>query len=287
MVNLQLVFEDLFSFIDELVEDYGEPVYPGKNEIEELKKQIENLPTNNDPHFPKQFFLIEQVAGDILFSYNLDRYLGIEGEFDLMEFHSYIDDGSRDWTYLKDYLSWGKAAYTFFAQMKMHDLQKFAFKIALPMRLKDGNIYWVSQESRPLEFDAEWNMLSHINTYTVVGLYKEKSRVDLAVEIFYDNYYHKDWNLMLAESRYASKPFVISSIQQEILQHYRNNKDATTITCANTLKYPRNTIKKYISDSKNENGILNIARSSFPHITFNSITDVVAFLDKVGWFKKI
>jgi len=288
MENLQIVFEDLFSFINELVKDYGEPVYPGKEEVEKFKKQIANLPTNNDPHFPKQFFLIEQVAGDILFSYNVDRYLGIEGEFNLMDFHSYIDDGSRDWNYLKDYLSWGKAAYLFFAQMRqMQDLQKFAFKIALPMRLDDGKTYWVAQETRALEFDAHRNMISHINTYTVIGLYKEKKPIELTGEIYYNGYYYNDWNLMLAESRFAIKPFLVSSVQQEILLYYRNNKNATTVTCSNTLKYPRNTIKKYIADGKNENGILNIARASFPHITFHSITDVVAFLDKIGWFKKL
>lgn len=155
------------------------------------------------------------------------------------------------------------------------------------MRFKDGRIYWVAQETRPLEIDSDKNMISHLNTYTVVGLYKEERPVDLVAEVYYDNYYHDDWNLMLSESRYAIKPFNVSSVQQEILRHYRNNKNATTVSCANTLKYPRNTIKKYISDCKNKNGILNIARSSFPHITFKSITDVVAFLGKIGWFKRL
>ncbi len=286
--ELESIFEDLFVFIQELTRNYSEPIRLSTNELENVKKQIENLPSNCDPHFPKQFYLIERVAGDILFSYNLDRYLGIEEEFDLMDFHSFIDDGSQDWIYLKDYLSWGKAAYMFFAQTgKLYDLHKFAFKIALPMRFKDEKIYWVAQETRALEFDEHNNMISHINTYNVVRLYKEKKPIELSGEIYYDGYYYDDWNLMLSELRYAIKPFIVSSVQQEILLHYRNNKNATTVTCANALKYPRNTIKKYISDCKNENGILNIARSSYPHITFNSITDVVAFHDRIGWFKRL
>ncbi|MBN1767728.1 MAG: hypothetical protein JW842_04390 [Prolixibacteraceae bacterium] len=287
--ELEFIFDDLFAFIKMLIQNYGEPVRSCEETIEELKTKIAKQPTNgSDVHLSQPFFLVERVAGDILFSHNLNRYIGINGDVDLMTFHSFIDDGSQDWSYLKDYLSWGKAAYLFFANVgKKHDMHKFAMKVALPMRFKDGRIYWVAQETRPLEIDSDKNMLSHLNTYTVIGLYKEKKPVDLVAEVYYDNSYHDDWNLMLSESRYAIKPFNVSSVQQEILQHYRKNKDATTISCANTLKYPRNTIKKYISDCKNENGILNIARASFPHITFKSITDVVTFLDKIGWFKRL
>lgn len=285
MKELEIIFEDLFVFIDDLIKDYGEPISPTPEEIEQLKKEIIEQPSNHDTHLPTQFFLIERVAGDILFSHNLDKFLGLIGDFNLMQFHSYIDDGSGDWGYLKDYLTWGKASYMFFNTIgKQYNVQKFAFKVKLPMRFIDGKIYWVMQESRPLEIDANKNMISHINTYSIIGIYKEKKPVELTIEVHYDNLYRDDWNLMLAESRYAIRPFSISSVQVEILKHYLKNPKANSVTCANELKYPRYTIKKYICDSKNNNGIINLARASFPHMTFNDLKDVVHFLEKIGWF---
>src|ERR1035437_3637558 len=111
--SLNLVFEDLILFIDEIIKDYGEPVRPSPNEIELLKQQITNNPANNNPRLQKNFFLIERVEGEILFAFNVDKYLGLEGDFDLMTFLSYIDDGSYTWNYLQDYLSWAKTVYSF------------------------------------------------------------------------------------------------------------------------------------------------------------------------------
>jgi hypothetical protein len=288
MNELEAIFSDLFAFIEELVKDYGEPISPTPEEFQQLKKQIVENPMNQDKHVPKQFFLIERVAGEILFSHNLDKFLGLSGDFDLMQFHSYIDDGTSDWTYLKDYLTWGKAAYMFFTHFgKIHDLRSFSYKLSLPMRLIDGRIYWVNQESHPLEFDKDNNMISHINTYTISGLYKEPKPVDLTIEIHYKDLYRNDWSDMLAENRYAIRPFSISAIQNDILLHYNNTPKANTVTCSLSLKYPRNTIKKYISDSRNKTGIIDRARVSFPHISFNTMSDVVHFLQRLGWFKNM
>lgn len=287
MNELELIFADLFAFIDELIKDYGEPISPTTVELEQLKYDIVNHDRIKAVHLPDQFFLIERVAGEILFSLNLDKFLGLTGEFDLLTFHSYIDDGTGNYNYLREYLTWGKATYMFFNIIgKQYDPLKFCMKTRLPMRFSDGKIYWVQQESHPLEIDAEWNLISHLNTYTIGGVYHEKKPVPLSIEIFYENHYVDEWNQLLADSRFAIRPFSISPIQRNILKHYHQNPDATTITCANQLKYPRNTIKKYISDSRYKQGIIDLAKAAFPHIKLNCIKDVVAFLDKIAWYDR-
>jgi hypothetical protein len=73
--SLNIVFEDLILFINEIVRDYGEPVRPSHNEIEQLKQQIIDNPSNNNPCMQKNFFLIERVDGEVLFAFNVDKYL--------------------------------------------------------------------------------------------------------------------------------------------------------------------------------------------------------------------
>lgn len=288
MNNLEPIFNELFVFVDEYIKDFGEPINPSQEEIEKLKLDIINRFSFDNPYLPTPFFLIERVAGEILFSHNLDKYLGLEGDFDLMTFHSYIQSGENNWHYLKEYLTWGKAGYMFYKHIaKYNEPYNFSFKTKIPMLFKDGKVYWVIQETHPLEIDADFNVISHINTYNVSCLYTENEFVEIKAEFYHKGSFSEELNLLFKESRYAIKPFSISAIQREILIFFHNNHNATVNDCSSELKYPMNTIKKYISDCQRNKGIINHAKSSFPHITFKSIKDVVRFLEKIGWFYKV
>ncbi len=286
VTGLNLVFADFISHIDEIIKDYGEPVRPLPEEIEILRKQIINNPANNNPCLQKNFFLIESVEGEILFAFNVDRYLGLKGDFNLMTFLSYIDDGSYTWNYLQDYLSWAKTLYSFADKIfKNANTDKVAYKIRMPMRCKDGRVYWVLQEVRPLETDKDNNLISHINTYTITNLYKEKSHVGLVGEFYFDDEYQDEWNRTIAENRFSIKPFILSPTQKDILYFFHRFSNATIKSCAFELKYPVNTLKKYISDCQRKHGIIDMAKVSFPKIPVNNLKDVVAFLEKIGWFE--
>lgn len=284
--SLNLVFADLILYIDEVIKTHGEPVRPLPHEIEELKKQIINSSANNNPRLQKNFFLIEKVHGEIMFSFNVDRYLGLKGKFDLITFLSYIDDGSRTWGYLRDYLSWAKTAYSFADKIfKFTDTDKVAYKIRIPMCFNDGHVYWVLQEVRPLETDKDNNLISHINTYTISNLYTEKTPVGLVGEFYFDDEYQDEWNKAISESRFSIKPFILSRTQKDILLFFHKQPNSTIKSCAEKLKYPVNTLKKYISDSQRKHGILDMAKVSFPKIPSNNLREVVTFLDKIGWFE--
>lgn len=286
MDELEAIFTDLFLFIDELIKDYEEPVSPSLEEIEKLKETIINNPANNYHHLQKHFYLIERVAGEFLFSYNVDKYLGLTGDFDQLGFHSYIGDGVSGWHYLKEYLTWGKVAYLFFREItKVDDITRFSFKTRIPMRFSDGRIYWVLQESWPLELDKNNNVISHINNYTISELYKEKTPIEINAEFYKDGRYCEEWNSLYTENRYAVKPFVLSPVQKDILNFFYNTPNATTAICAEGLKYPLNTVKKYISDCQRKRGVIDMAKASFPHIPIKTLKDVIIFLEKIGWFK--
>jgi hypothetical protein len=167
---------------------------------------------------------------------------------------------------------------------KTNDLSKFSFRTRLPMRCSDGRIYWILQETYALELDKNNNMISHINNYTISHLFNEKEPTDIMAEFFCDGSYLDDLNKMYTENRYAIKPFLLAPAQKEILHFFYNNQDATRKLCAKELKYPLNTIKKYISDSQRKHGIIDMAKASFPQIPIHNLKDVVAFLDKIGWF---
>lgn len=282
-LTLENIFTDLFLFIDELSKDYGEPVESDENKLGHLKDSIVQKEQSTHLIHQKHFYLIERVQGEVLFSHNVDAYLGLNPTFDLMEFHSRIQDGISGWHYLQDYLSWGKMAYLFFKEIShFDDLKLYSYKIHIPMLFADGQSYWVLQESKPVEFDAKGNMLSHLNIYTVCRLYDLKKPVNLHGEFYRNGMYCKDWNELYLDSRLMVQPFLLSPVQREIVIYYFNNPNATRQACADALKYPLNTIKKYISDSQFKKGIIDKAHAAFPHIPINNLKDVVRHLHAIG-----
>ena len=193
--------------IDEIIKDYGEPVKPTPDEIETLKREIISNPANNDRHRQKNFILIKRVSGEILFSYNVDKYLGLTHGFDLMTFLSKVTDGSGSWNYLSDYLSWAKATYVFAVKNRDRlDWTNACFKTRIPMKLSDDNIYWISHEIHPLELDAKNNIISHINTYTISNKYIEKTPVNIMAEIYINDFFNEEWTRELAETRFTNRP---------------------------------------------------------------------------------
>jgi hypothetical protein len=285
MNKLELIFTDLMAFCDELILDYGEPVRPTKDEIEKLKEDIVNSSSTINSRLQKIFYLIERVDGEILFAHNIDKYLGITPPFKIMEFLSFINDGSNNFDYLSDYLAWAKTTYSFVKKnIKGTDINDVAFKIRMPMRCADGRVYWIQQESRILEIDKNDNLISHINLFTIGNHYNEKAPIGLQAELFFNESYQEEWSKTIAENRFSIKPFSIMPIQKDILCYFYKNTSATVKECANDLAYPLNTIKKYISDCQRKQGIIDMAKVSFPTMKISKLKDVVAYLDKIGWF---
>ena len=203
-----------------------------------------------------------------------------------MDFHSRIHDGISGWHYLKDYLTWGKVGYLYYKEITKHDdLRKYSFKTRFPMMFRDGSVFWVHQETFPLELDANNNLVSHINNYTIRQRYREMNPINIAAEFYRDGVYCEEWNRLYTENRYAVKPYMLSHIQKKIISYFHQNPGTTKAECAEALKYPLNTLKKYISDCQRKQGIIDKTRNSFPEIQIQKLKDVVKHLESIGWFE--
>jgi hypothetical protein len=66
--------------------------------------------------------------------------------------------------------------------------------------------------------------------------------------------------------------------------YFHQNPEATKEECANAMRYPLNTLKKYISDCQRKQGIIDKTRNSFPEIQIRNLKDVVKHLESIGWF---
>jgi len=106
----------------------------------------------------------------------------------------------------------------------------------------------------------------------------------LQAEFYYDELYNEEMSKALTEIRFVNNSFHPKPIQRDILYFFYNAPSSTVKECSEKLKYPLNTIKKYISDSQRKQGIMDMAKVSFPSIKISKLKDVVAYLDKIGWF---
>lgn len=278
------IIQELSLFFDQLSKDKISQESSVCDDINQFKLQLSNYPEVNESRLPKRFYLIQHITGEITFSLNVDKFLGLDSDFNLRDFLFRVDDGLYTWNYLKDYITWAKCVYEF-VNTTLIKTEEVAYKIRIPLRCSDDRIYWVLQEARAFEVDQNNNLLSHINTYTICNLYKENSPVGLVGELYLNDEYLNEWTKIITENRFTIKPFILSPIQKDISCFFYKHTNATLINCADDLKYPLNTLKKYISDSQRKQGILDKAKVSFPQHSISNLKDVIVLLDKIGWFQ--
>jgi hypothetical protein len=284
LLEFNQIIRELSLFFDQLSKDNISQESSLCDDINQFRLQISNSSEANQSRLPKKFYLIQNIKGQINFSLNVDKFLGLDTDFNLRDFLFRIDDSSYTWNYLKDYVTWAKCVYSFVNRTLIR-ADEVAYKIQIPLRCSDDRIYWVLQEARAFEMDLNNNLLSHINTYTICNLYKETSPVGLVGELYINDEYFTEWTKIITENRFSIKPFIVSRTQKDILHFFYKRPNATIKSCAEKLKYPVNTLKKYISDSQRKQGIIDMAKVSFPKTPISNLKDVVAFLEKIGWFE--
>ncbi len=283
--KLEIIYNDIVSFLAEISDELGEPVSPSVNEIAQIQNEIINSVPNNDSRIAIKFFMIIRVKGDVIFNHNTENYLDLPSNYSLLDFFKCVNNGTETTSFLEDYLLWARAAYILSERIISDNCNKnLAYKIRIPMKLRDGYVYWVQQDSRPFEFDRNNHMVSHLNSYTVICRYHETQPHGLLAEIYYNELINDDMSKLISEIRFNIQPFMPTVTQRDVLNYFHKYPNATVNGCANELKYPLNTIKKYISDSQRKKGIMDMARSSFPAINITKLKDVVVFLDKIGWY---
>jgi len=271
--EIKVLFTQLYSEIEE-------PISPNQFELNKIIEQFENTLSSHFPYMRKNYIFIRRIDGTITYENNLSEYVNIPSPLNVNTYLSLIKP-----EYLFDFLCWTISAYKY-AKIIKNQLEPLIliYRIRIPIQLKDGNYYWVLQESSPLQFDKNKNMLSHLNSYTITERYVEKSFVGITGEVYYKNQYNEKFTAELTELMLNKKAFVLSPIQIEIIRYFYTNPKSTITRCAINLKYPLNTIKKYISNSQQKTGIIDKAKLSFPDQNIKSLKDIVSLLSRIGWF---
>lgn len=279
MTSDQLLFElsSLFQGLNNIV---GKPIKPSPKDMEKIKNEISANFASKTNLTHKNFFLILQINGELNYVFNIEKYLNIPSPVTLDNYFALIKE-----EYLSDYLCWGIAAYKYGIKIKEYlEPLNLIYRIRIPLKLKDGCYYWVLQESSPLQFDKNNIMYSHLNSYTITERYVERSYVGVTGEMYYNDIYHEKFTKDIFNSMLSKKAFILSPPQIEIVKYFRLNPSGTVKGCAESMKYPLNTIKKYISNSQLKSGIIDKAKLSFPDQNIKSLKDTVSLLSRIGWF---
>ncbi len=271
--------------INEIVDRLGKPFPLNDTDISEIKNQITTQINSSISQINNKFYLIVRINGDIIFSHNAEKYLNLDNGYRVEDFFECIGIKKGNKLMLQDFLLWARAAYILSEKILFDfDPKRLAYKIEFPLLFKDGTHYWVQQDSRPFELDSIGKLISHINCYTVMRRNTKAIAELLHAEFYYDELYNEEMSKALSNIRFVNHFFQPKSIQRDILYFFYNTPSSTVKECAEKLKYPLNTVKKYISDSQRKQGIIDMAKVSFPSIKILKLKDVVAYLDKIGWF---
>ncbi len=256
-------------FLDELSKDFTDPVTPT---VEEAEAFFDEIRTTH--HVSKQFYLVARSQDITLpFHHNTEKYINTRG---LLTADKFLELTHPD--YVADYLQWALATYAYF-QGERHnpDITNQFLRLVYPMKLKDYNYHWVLMESTPFQLDKNRNLISHFNVYTILNPYKSDRKLPLIGELWDSDFRNESWTLVLANYRFASKPFFLTPSQRIIVDVISENPEFTNSEIALHLGKQKSTVETQRKQ------ILAKAKESFPHRDFSTVKDLVDFLGEIGY----
>ena len=203
------------------------------------------------------------------------KYLNIQGKTESYKIYKLIHPD-----YLKDFLQWGVAAYS---MIKIYPDAliplRNTYRITFPMKLKDEKYYWVQMESTPLTIDKDNNLLSLFNTYTITRPYDERENTALIAELWQENFNDEMWTQQLKKLKFTRNIFTLTPRQKQILEIMRENPEITNAQIAAGLGNQKDTVDTL------KKQILAKARNSFSDTPFQTVKDLISFLENMGFFQ--
>lgn len=265
----------LNHLVIELAKDFGDPVKPSPAELESFFEGVRAR-----AHIHNQFYLTENLKdNEVLFHWNTERYIDIKGKIDVNKVAELIHP-----KYLSDVLQWAMAGYACTVTYKHLILShSHHYRVTFPMELKDGKYHWVQIDAVPLVFDKDGNILTHFNTYTVLNRpFNEKEKVAIVADITANIFPDEQLTRELRRFRFDRHPFILTPSQKQIVITKQESPEITNAELAKFLGKEKDTV-----DVQNKQ-ILAKAKESFP-ARFpadqkHTVTDVVRFLDEMGYF---
>jgi DNA-binding CsgD family transcriptional regulator len=258
-------------FLERYSKDFGEPITLTPLEIEKLIQEVKNR-----KHLSNQFFTIEYINSyDVPFHLNIEKYLIIKGTMHSDKIFELIH-----LDYLLDFLQWGIAGYSYIASNRdMLTPLKNCYRITFPMKLKDEKYYWVQMETTPLTLDKDNNLLSIFNTYTITRPYDKREKTALIAEMWQEGFNYETWSQELRKLKFTRNVFSLTPRQKQILNLMRDNPELTNAQIAEGLGNQKDTVDTL------KKQILSRARDSFPDTPFQTVKELILFLEEMGFFQ--
>jgi hypothetical protein len=241
--------------------------------MEDLLHQVSNL--NGRNHTTNQFYIgISNHPIQFFYEYNTDRYLEYQGKMNNDKYLLLVHPN-----YLEDFILWKKIFYSYTNTIKGELIPfKDFIRITFPIRLIDKRYYWVQCEITPVQFDNKNDMVSHLNTYTILHKYNPRQSHPLLVDFWKNNYADEKFTKELHKHRFTKKPFYLSKEERKIMDVLLNDPKTTNENIAKYLNKTKNNIDMQIKN------LLSKARKNFTTEKFKTKNDIAEFLNKLGYF---
>ena len=211
------------------------------------------------------------------FVYNIEKFLPFKNNFTIDAYFRAIHPD-----YIIDYIRWAEATYSCI----LTDLRSIAeplkhnYRITIPMKLLDGKYHWLLMNCVSLQLDKHQNIITHLNTYTVVRPFQEGENTPLVGNLSGENLDEVKWNLILTNMYCQRQPFVLTPEQNKIVELLINNTTLSNAEIAELLHKKKNTI-----DAQNKQ-ILERARTAFTDEHFENIKEVVSYLKNMQCYNE-
>lgn len=267
-------------YLDELLREvvHSEVVSPTPSEIEAFLNEVKNRKYINN-----QFFTIMKATDiEIPFHWNTENFLRSR---DIQNADNFLELIHPD--YATDYFQWSVAGYLLVQSNKnIVAPYKWIFRIVHPLKLKDNKYHWVQLEAMPLGFDKDKNLISHFNTYTILGKpFDTRERIGLIADIVGDAFSDEALTQNMKKMKFSRQPFALTKSQKLLLETKRSYPDFPNAAIAELLGKTKDTI-----DTQNKQ-VLAKAKQSFPSLfpdrQKRTISDVIHFVEEMGYFNLV
>ncbi len=262
-----------YFFMKRHTANYGDPIYLSEEECQKIYENIKaDKYTKN-----RYFFVMDIRTSKIKFEYNMEKFLPYKKKYT-------VDDSFKAThpDYLLEVLMWAETTFRYvttelklsqnFKPMEQH------YRVTIPIKMKDGKYHWMLQDTSPLQFDKNNNVVTVMNTFTMVRPFITGEKIPLMGTLYDENFDQIEWNQAFWKMFFLHKPFVLTPEQDKIIEILTQNSDLSNTEIAEKLNKKKNTI-----DIQNKQ-ILDRARESFKNEKFENVREVVSFLKSVQFF---
>ena len=262
---------ETYFFMRTLTQKIGEPVQLTEEACRKIfaDMKADKLMTH------KFAMMVNIKMMKIPFHFNTEKFLPYKGKLELTKFFNLIH-----LNFAIDYIKWGQAVYAFIIkEQENFEPLDYNYRLTIPLKLKDGQYYWVLQESFLLQKDANNRLVSNLNIYTIIRPMERSEDIEMLGRFYNNGFEIKEWAQSIRQQYFNSPKFELTTQQNAIVTQLHLIPLLNNAQIAELLNTSKDTI-----DMQNKNMLLR-AREAFDNQAFGTVKDVVRFLEDLGYFE--